>query len=1012
MKCSRLVYAISLVALMALGAFGCGTDPPACPAGQTQCGTQCFNLQTASDNCGACGTVCGAGEVCGAGVCAVSCPGTLTDCEGTCVDSNVDEANCGGCGIACAAGEVCQAGVCGTSCPEGLQACDGACVDTASNPGNCGECGVACDAGEVCGMGACAPSCPPNLSDCEGACVDTRGDEANCGGCGVTCDAGQACVAGTCELSCGAGAEVCDGACVDTSYDRRHCGGCGVECAAGEVCNIGTCTLSCQDGFNVCDDTCVDFQTNPDYCGDCLTACADGELCQMGSCVTSCEPGREVCEGACVDTQTSDLHCGGCGVMCADGEECAMGGCVDACLPGDSRCDGQCVNTDADPLHCGGCGVMCGAGESCVEGACAPCTDCPRFATVVGGGSNDVFNAVAVDSAGNIYAAGRFAGVMQIGDQYLTSENGTSDGLLIKFSPTGRYIWHKIVSGISLVELNDVAVDAMDNVYVTGNYAGSATLDGNPLPAPDGADLLVISFDSTGATRWSNTLNGTGTDIGNSIAIDPVDGDVVVVGRYSGSVSTLTSAGGNDVLAWLLDSNGVEKNLRGFGSTSTDEALAVTIDGASNIYVTGYFSFSVNWGTNIDTTSTGSRDIFVARLSDNLEPSWVAAGGGSSGDDAEDIIVGSDGNIYVVGDFINSMTIGATMLTNVGDNDIFLASIDASGAWNWATSLGSGGADSGLGLAESNASLYVVGVTSGSITFQSTKTPHAGGNDILISQFDLSGNIQGVTTAGGTATDQALAIASGNSNDFYVAGQHSNVANIGLQQIYSLGGSDAFIARYDAVAQPLCPTTTHEICGGQCTFTASDINNCGGCGITCNTAATELCFESMCVPTPVGLVYNEINVGAPDYVVLENTTQSPLDTSGIYVYMYASNAGTVDAMLPSRTLAPGEKVYFIENGGALQAGEERLGDSIPYVTSSDFHALLCFGPCDLATGGNILDAMTVDAPNDSLPSGITFTPAGVPNVTNDITQSYLRVGNTGTYPNFQQSDWTVGASTR
>jgi hypothetical protein len=63
------------------------TCQPACPGGQTCCGTTCVNLTTDAMNCGACGTACSAGAQ----------PGC---CAGACVDL-VSNTNCGACGRDC-----------------------------------------------------------------------------------------------------------------------------------------------------------------------------------------------------------------------------------------------------------------------------------------------------------------------------------------------------------------------------------------------------------------------------------------------------------------------------------------------------------------------------------------------------------------------------------------------------------------------------------------------------------------------------------------------------------------------------------------------------------------------------------------------------------------------------------------------------------------------------------------------------------------------------------------------
>jgi len=84
-----------------------------CGAGLTNCNDECVDRQSDPANCGACGTTCDPGEVCGKGVCVSSCQAGLTSCSsGSCMDLLKDSANCGTCGTACAPGDVCDAGVC------------------------------------------------------------------------------------------------------------------------------------------------------------------------------------------------------------------------------------------------------------------------------------------------------------------------------------------------------------------------------------------------------------------------------------------------------------------------------------------------------------------------------------------------------------------------------------------------------------------------------------------------------------------------------------------------------------------------------------------------------------------------------------------------------------------------------------------------------------------------------------------------------------------------------------
>jgi len=88
------------------------TDGPGCPAYQHMCNGACIPTNDDPDNCGGCGTVCSAAQVCSSGKCVDSCQGNLTACNRRCVDLNSDSANCKTCGTACGPGTGCSDGAC------------------------------------------------------------------------------------------------------------------------------------------------------------------------------------------------------------------------------------------------------------------------------------------------------------------------------------------------------------------------------------------------------------------------------------------------------------------------------------------------------------------------------------------------------------------------------------------------------------------------------------------------------------------------------------------------------------------------------------------------------------------------------------------------------------------------------------------------------------------------------------------------------------------------------------
>lgn len=239
---------------------------------------------------------------------ATSCPAGQTDCGGACVDLQVDPMHCGACSDSCISGATCSAGHCG--CPPPTTSCGIGCVNIQSDAGNCGACGHRCGLGS-CVAGACQCSgdptvvlyCPPGSP--QGSCVDTSVNVANCGGCGVVCPALESCAASQCQcLSpyklCSTGSTT--PVCTDVTTDPANCGTCGNTCPAGTQCASGSCAGTCEPGYTLCSGACTDVKTDPQNCGRCGNACATGQSCQSGLC------------------STCGLTCGG--TCCAGGDAC------------------------------------------------------------------------------------------------------------------------------------------------------------------------------------------------------------------------------------------------------------------------------------------------------------------------------------------------------------------------------------------------------------------------------------------------------------------------------------------------------------------------------------------------------------------------------------------------------------------------------------------------------------------------------------------------------------------
>jgi len=86
------------------------------------------------------------------------------------------------------------------------------------------------------------------------------------------------------------------------------------------------------------------------------------------------------------------------------------------------------------------------------------------------------------------------------------------------------------------------------------------------------------------------------------------------------------------------------------GGTDWDAGYGITIDNAGNCYVTGYFEGTATFGF-YSLTSSGENDIFVAKLDAIGNWLWAARAGGNHWDRGKAISIDEAGNSYVIGEF-------------------------------------------------------------------------------------------------------------------------------------------------------------------------------------------------------------------------------------------------------------------------------------------------------------------------------------------------------------------------
>ncbi len=240
---------------------------------------------------------------------------------------------------------------------------------------------------------------------------------------------------------------------------------------------------------------------------------------------------------------------------------------------------------------------------------------------------------------------------------------------------------------------------------------------------------------------------------------------------------------------------------RSFGDGGTDEAAAVGLDRDGNLYVAGTFSGKLDLGGVVLTTQGGA-DIYLASFTPAGAHRWSRSFGGAGDDAVRGLAVDGEDNVYITGAFSQQINLGGQTLASKGSEDIYVASYTRAGFPRWSQSFGSAGYDAGHGVAaDAGGWVYVTGAFSNDVAFGSLPLYSKGGHDVFLARFDAQGKHSWSKSFGSTNADQGLAIAAAEGGDTTVAGVHAGSISFGGKALAARGGSDVFLASFDAAGK-------------------------------------------------------------------------------------------------------------------------------------------------------------------------------------------------------------------
>lgn len=668
------------------------------------------------------------------------------------------------------------------------------------------------------------------------------------------------------------------------------------------------------------------------------------------------------------------------------------------------------------------------------------------WAKKTGSSGADYGYAIAVKN-GNIYSTGFFTGTVDFDPSASTTSltADSTDIFVSKFDTAGNFIWVRRMGGAYSKDGGySIAVDANDNVYVTGIFKGTANF--NPsgtalnLTSAGGLDIFIAKFDASGTLQWAKAMGGTKDDQGYSITVDGY-GDVYTTGWFlnqcnfnpSGTAVNLTAPGTNatfglypwDAFITKHNSSGTLQWAKQIGGTGYEFGASITLDANKNIFLTGMFTGTSDFdpsGSTANLASAGGGDIYVAKYDMNGAYVWAQKMGGGGDDWGNSIALDANGNILTTGVFQATSDFdpsGSTAnLTAIGANnvyDIFVSKLDGSGTYVWAKSMGGDSDDTGLGITtDANSNVYTTGGFKNTADFDPsgstdnyTALGASGIYDNFIQKLDSNGGYLWTQQFGGTGDDGAQAIVVDASNNIYSTGGFKVTVDFNPGAgTYNMtaDSTDAYLLKLaqSAPCSVATPTVTVTDNCGSSTLTSSSTtgtylwSNAGETtnSITVTIGATySVTFtENGCTSAAgTGTSAPKTIPAAPTVTVSDDCGSSTLTSSSTSgTYLWSPNSETTNAI--TVTNAATYSVTVTENGCTSAEG---TGTSAPIAIPATPTVTVSDGCGTSTLTSSTTTGTYLWSPNSETTSSITVTTAATFSVT--ITENGCEsVAGTGT----------------
>lgn len=338
--------------------------------------------------------------------------------------------------------------------------------------------------------------------------------------------------------------------------------------------------------------------------------------------------------------------------------------------------------------------------------------------------ANSFIQPVAIKTDNDyIYITGTFEDTVDMdpsANSFLLTPEGARDLFIVKFNLNGDFIWAKSIGGnLSSISVGALQFDNFGNILIGGSFNEIVDFDPNltsQIKYTNGSyDAFILNLSNAGNFQWVETFVTTNQSMITSILVESFTNNIIVGGHFKGiidlnptaAMSNFVSKGNSfDIFFSKLTMstnfiNGVTTGGTG-NEFIADAQLNIQNDIVFAVNFTGICDIDPSINTLNFSSNAGSSDALFVKYDKNLNLIWAKNIGGSGDDFIHTIAVDYYNNIYIAGQFSNTVDFNPSTNTNnlisSGGKDIFYAKYNFNGVYNKAVKIGNTGDDNCVSL--------------------------------------------------------------------------------------------------------------------------------------------------------------------------------------------------------------------------------------------------------------------------------------------------------------------------